>query len=125
MIVLLASAVVWAKAREKTDPQSLIARSDAAYYYPTLQGVTDMAVDVSVPKWADTPLKDVKITFYYASANRQQFDIANLPAKFSDQRAQLIEQLAPYTNFLIPTTAADSFKGFKLKSELGVSPVHR
>ena len=118
MIVLLVSAGVWAKAKEKHDAQSLIARSDAAYYYPTVQGVTDMAVDLSVPSWADTELKDVKITYYYAGDNRQQFDITNLPAKMADKRAQLLEQLAPYTNFLVPTTAAKSFKGYKVKSEV-------
>jgi hypothetical protein len=60
----------------------------------------------------------VKISYYYAGDNRQKFDITNLPEKYANQRASLLEQLTPYTNFLIPTTAAASFKDYKVKSEV-------
>ena len=100
------------------DPRTLIASSDAAYYYPTLHGVKDLAVELRVPSWAGTALKDVKVCYYYAGEQRQQFDITNLPEQSAAQRTQLLEQLTPYVNYLIPTTTARSFAGYTVRSEI-------
>ena len=119
MILLLVTAVVWAKdKKEKHDPSSTMAQSDAIYYNPAANGITDLAVDLVIPQFAagqDT--KNIKITYYYAGEKRQQFVVNNIPAQQLDLRAEILAQLNPYSQNIMPKTSATLFKGLKLKTE--------
>ena len=105
-------------AKPKLDPQALMIRSDALYYYPSLHGITDLAVDVVIDRMAaDAKLKQVKITYYYAGEDRQRFIISNFPDNQSKKRDELQAIVDPLEEFIMPRPSASTFTGFTLSAE--------
>lgn len=119
LMVLLVSTLAWAKVKkDKNDPASLMAKSDALYYYPSLHGITDLAVDLVIPQFAASDdTKEIKITYYYAGENRQQFAVGNIPAQHETLRPDVLALISPYSQNLIPSTSEALFKGLTLKTE--------
>ncbi len=116
MLCLLFTAAVWAK--DQNSPQSLMTRSDGIYYYPTVQGLSDLAVDLVIDQLAgDKDLKDVKVTFYYAGKDRQQYDVTDLTAQNEDWRPKILATVSEFADFIVPRTSVASFKGLTVKSE--------
>ncbi|MHB9132530.1 MAG: hypothetical protein ACYDBB_15785 [Armatimonadota bacterium] len=108
--------MLWAK--PSLDPSELLAKSDAVYYYPPVQGVTDLAVDLVIKELQDHPvLKDARITYYFAGERRQQFIVDNIPAGQDRLKKDVYDVVLPLGELLMPRTSAATFAGLKLRAE--------
>ncbi len=112
LLVLLAAAVAWAK--PKYNPQPIIQRSDALYYFPQDHGLTDLAVDLTIDQFgAESVAGQAKATFAYAG-NRRELLIDNVPEAHKAVRNTLYELLAPLGEYIIPKKSAENFDGLAL-----------
>lgn len=112
LLVLLAGAV-WAKG---LTAQTLIERSDAVYYYPQAEGVTDLAVNVTIAQVANDPVAGKAVTtFCYLAEDRREFVISNLPDGQDRLRAVLLNMVAPLGEYIIPRGSAEAFDGMNVR----------
>lgn len=114
-LLALVTALAWSK--DKLDPRAIMAKSDAAYYYPTAHGLADLAVDIAVDQLQQSAVaKDAKISYYYAGADRQQVIITGLSDKYDALRGQLLAVISPFGDYMVPKTNAATFQGLQLKA---------
>jgi hypothetical protein len=120
LLTLLVGAAVWAKAPKppKDDPAALLAKSDALYDYPTQHGLTDLAVDLTIPEIAENPVgKAATMSYYYVSEERQRFVVGNIPDKYTQYRQNLESLIDPLSEYVIPRPSAATFAGLTLRAE--------
>ncbi len=115
-MLILCAALVWAKPNKQNEWKTMTAKSDALYYMPSLLGVNDLAVTVTIPRLADNPLaKQALITFYYASKEQRWVSVAHLPDQAAQARSELTELVAPLGDYLVPRPALTTFDGMDVK----------
>jgi len=114
IILTLLAGAVWAKGKARLTPQMLIDRSDAVYYYPQSNGVTDLAVDVTIAQVANDPVAGkALVTFCYLAKERREFVISNVPETQAKLRTWLLSMVSPLGEYIVPRASAEAFVGME------------
>lgn len=117
LVVVVVVCVTAAWSAKKLDPNTLIALSDARYYFPVANGVTDLAVDLRIDQAAMDPIiKQAQVSYYYAGAARQGFIITGLTDQQAKKRDELQALVSPLDELIMPRPNADAYKGLTLRA---------